>query len=234
MGQRPLFAVLFLGLACSTLAWVWPELLHLASALAAPYHSGTPPSVLAGAVAVAGALWVLVGLLRRRGPHGSLGLLLGAGFVLGLVDGGEAGSQRTFSSANLAILEAGTALHARMLTVVQKENAIPQDLTRWKEALASAVLETRFPTSPVRRRNFEPVPYALMQIKREGDVPDGLVPGTFLLWLPSEGERYELTLVGFEPDGEAALLRDEAHQVVALTGSYSAQPLSLTPLHGDR
>ncbi len=220
---RLVHAAVFCLFASAAFGLSLPELEHLVTALSGAFHSGDAPrpaSIAGALLAGLGMAVILIWLLRSRSaPLWASGLVL-VGLCLALT-GAMVGvpQARSPAGANLTILKTAQSLQARMVQVLQGKGEVPRALDAWgPEFKEAAVLP-----SPVRRRNFDGVPFALAQVPEKDAVPAALTPGLVLVWVSPDGAAFELRAVGFDGQGVPAVLTDDKGEVLALTGTYNPE-----------
>ncbi len=217
---RALHSLVFLGLCAAAFAGCWPEWLQLWRSQRAPFHYGEPPRalmLLASAACAVGAAGILLQLARRRPVPLPLSgaVLFGFGAALvGLAQPAPEG--RSWAAADLEVLKAARALHARMVTVLQDAGQAPAEPAAWEAALA----ELSPGPSPARDKTLQRRPYAI--VWRMGEAPPGpLVPGQLHVRVAAQGASFELRAVGFDPGGAVALLTDDKGVELVLRGAYN-------------
>lgn len=221
LGLRAFHVVIFLGFAAATVAGMFPELRQLISALAHPYHFGTPPSPLGttaalAAIALSIALVVFLALGRSAPLWMSVAMLLS--FGISIWQQGYAFSRRSSPGANLAMFELGKLLHEQMRARLQHTGAAPNTAKEWEDALAALGAEH---PSPFHTRFFGAVPWSLRTLAQEGDFLTDALPGTFTVYIPADASRFTITMIGLDPEHQTVRLRDDHGQPFELKGAYT-------------
>ncbi|ATB34520.1 hypothetical protein [Melittangium boletus] len=200
---RLVHGILFGGFTAICVVVGSPEFEQLLRAQRQVFHAGPPPRVevmLAVLAALLGMGVILVQALRGRSARlpwsvlilGALGLVLWrdrAGPVPG----------RTADSANLKILQTARALHGLQIPELQNRGALEEDVEAWRVALQKV---THGEPTPVRTRSFEPLAYHIQKVDKPDTLPEGVPPGTLLLYVMEGGIAYELQAIGISPEGE--------------------------------
>ncbi|HLL54325.1 MAG TPA: hypothetical protein VK447_12300 [Myxococcaceae bacterium] len=222
-GSSPILRLLHLfavaGFSLITALLISPELAQLQAAQRAPYHFGDPPravALIAGALLVVALVVLLWRVARRKpSPLWASGLvLLTAVLAVANAAFGEVPRGRTWAAADVKILAVARELQQRMLVRLEVEGQLPEHEDVWRTALAEVAPEP----SPARTRTFEPVPYRLVLEQAQGRLPEGLAPGTLVVWRDPRGDAFELIPVGFARDGTVGAMTDERGERVVLRG----------------
>lgn len=221
LGLRAFHVLIFLGFAAGTIAGVFPELSQLFSALAHPWHFGTPPSVPGTASALCalglGAA-LIVFLVRGRSAPLWMSIAMLAAFVTAWFQQDYPFSRRSSPGANLAMFEVGKVLHETMRTRLQQTGAVPNTAAEWEAALVK--LSAEHP-SPFRTRSFEPVPWSFRALVNESDFLADAQPGTFTVFIPADASRFTITMIGLDPEHQPVRLRDDQGNPFELKGAYT-------------
>ncbi|MBN1208827.1 MAG: hypothetical protein JXB05_28470 [Myxococcaceae bacterium] len=231
LALRLIHAAVFLAFAAGVVAAALPEWRHGVHALERPYHAGPPPRallLLGSALAVSGALGLLVALARgRSAPLGASWLILGAvgGAILGSA-GNPSPVRPTEPAVNTALIQLGQRVQLAMVERLQTRGEVPVALEPWQEALERAAP----PESRLRTRTFRQVPPRVLRVEAPKARPEPLVPGSLLLLVSPDGASFELRLVGLS-EGRPWLLEDDTGAPVVLRGLYNPElPAPASPL----
>jgi hypothetical protein len=175
-------------------------------AVSQPFHSGTPPHLIAtacglGSIVLGVAMLVFL-IVRRSIPLAvSAAVLLCFGLSFTVL--GHEVSARSVPGANLKALEKARALHEQINAGLQKTGSVPTDVPVEGE-------------SPYRRRDFSALPWRLVH-----DKTDATQPGTLLLEVSADRATFSLKMVGIDSEGTPTLLRDEHGEPVELRGAFN-------------
>jgi hypothetical protein len=230
LGLRLLHAAVFLAFAAAVSVTALPEWRHTAAALGRPYHVGEPPRaflLLGSAVALAGAVSLLVALVRgRSAPQAASWLILG-GLVAGIfgASGARPPVRPSEIAANTELIQVGQRVQVAMVSQLQERGEVPVTREPWQRTLEQGVSPTKWP----RSRDFRPVPPQVVLVATPEARPEPLTPGSLLLHVSPDGAAFELRLVGLE-EGRPRVLVDETGAAVVLRGLYNPD-LPSAPAH---
>lgn len=214
LALRVLHALVFLALGGFALARSWPEWRHLARAVSAPLHWGTPPSpplLLAGLLALVGIVALVVALARRRPPPLRLSLPLLAACLLALAPA-TGPEERRIDSANAALLSCARELKTQMHESAQALGSVPGEAA-WRRELQAVCPQT------LRDRTFTSRPPALNWLAEER-VPVGATAGTLSVYRSPDGVRFGLHPTGWNPSGDPIPLPDARGEPLWFKGAF--------------
>ncbi len=223
LALRLIHAAVFLAFAAGVMAAALPEWRHGVLALGRPYHAGPPPRallVLGSALAVSGALGLLVALARgRSAPLGASWLILGGAGAAVLGSAGSPPPERpTEPAVNIALIHLGQRVQLAMVERLQTRGEVPVAPEPWQQVLDQAAPAK----GHVRTRTFRQVPPRVLRVETPEARPEPLVPGSLLLFVSPDGASFELRLVGLS-QGRPWLLRDDTGAPVVLHGLYNPE-----------